>query len=203
MTQLVNFVNPDGKVSSKLVAEKFGKLHKNVLRDIQNLKKDLSNDFKQLNFEPKYISTLKTSKTEADEVLMTRDGFSILAMGFTGKAALAWKEKFLSAFNKMEQALISELPQLRATVAQLQSERLQIAGPKKPHPLSNMVLVPIMEENVFGMSDVRYIRVPRNDDRYSEQSRIEGEIQRLSKLMSGMSLKIAKLSKTQTRERKK
>jgi Rha family phage regulatory protein len=203
MTQLVNFVNADGKVSSKLVAEKFGKLHKNVLRDIQNLKKDLSNDFKQLNFEPKYISTLKTSKTEADEVLMTRDGFSILAMGFTGKSALAWKEKFLDAFNKMEQAITSELPRLRATITQLQSERLQLSASKKAHPLANTILVPIVEENVFGTSDVRYIRVPRNDDRYSEQSRIEGEIQRLSNLMEGMSRKIAKLSKTQTKERKK
>lgn len=36
---------------------------------------------------------------------MTRDGFSILAMGFTGKAAMEWKEKFIAAFNAMESAL--------------------------------------------------------------------------------------------------
>jgi Rha family phage regulatory protein len=203
MTQLVNFVNADGKVSSKLVAEKFGKLHKDVLKSITNLERNLSNNFYKLNFAPNIISTLKTSKTETSEVLMTRDGFSILAMGFTGKNAMLWKEKFLDAFNKMEHAITSELPRLRATITQLQSERLQLSAPKKAHPLANTILVPIVEENVFGTSDVRYIRVPRNDDRYSEQSRIEGEIQRLSNLMEGMSRKIAKLSKNQTRERKK
>ena len=134
---------------------------------------------------------------------MTRDGFSILAMGFTGKAALAWKEKFLGAFNKMEQAITSEIPTLKATIARMHQDRMQLTAPKKAHPLANTILVPIVEENLFGNSDVRYIRVPRNDDRYSEQSRIEGEIQRLSSLMEGMSRKIAKLSKNQTKERKK
>ena len=36
---------------------------------------------------------------------MSRDGFSLLAMGFNGKKALEWKVKFLKAFNQMEGAL--------------------------------------------------------------------------------------------------
>ena len=39
---------------------------------------------------------------------VSRDGFSLLAMGFTGKKALDWKLKFLSAFNAMEQALLNQ-----------------------------------------------------------------------------------------------
>ena len=36
------------------------------------------------------------------EVLMTRDGFTFLAMGFTGKKAAQWKEQYIAAFNQME-----------------------------------------------------------------------------------------------------
>lgn len=39
--------------------------------------------------------------------LMNRDGFSLLAMGFTGKEALQWKLKYIEAFNKMEETLKS------------------------------------------------------------------------------------------------
>ena len=39
------------------------------------------------------------------EYLLTRDGFSLLVMGFTGSKALEWKLKYIEAFNKMEQAL--------------------------------------------------------------------------------------------------
>lgn len=36
------------------------------------------------------------------EYLMNRDGFTLLAMGFTGKAALEWKLKYIDAFDRME-----------------------------------------------------------------------------------------------------
>ena len=39
---------------------------------------------------------------EYPEYLMNRDGFSLLAMGFTGKKALEWKVKYIQAFNAME-----------------------------------------------------------------------------------------------------
>ena len=40
--------------------------------------------------------------------LMNRDGFTLLAMGFTGKEALTWKMKYINAFNAMEQELRSQ-----------------------------------------------------------------------------------------------
>lgn len=79
------------KVSSKEVAQRFGKLHKNVLRDIRNL--ECSNDFFRLNFEPFKINSLDGDSVS--HVEMTRDGFTFLAMGFTGKSAAAWKERFI------------------------------------------------------------------------------------------------------------
>lgn len=89
------------KVSSKEVAQRFGKLHKNVLRDIRNL--ECSNDFFRLNFEPFKINSLDGDSVS--HVEMTRDGFTFLAMGFTGKSAAAWKERFIYTFNAMEDQL--------------------------------------------------------------------------------------------------
>ena len=97
----------DGKAftTSMIVADVFEKEHKNVLRDIENL--ECSSDFRQLNFELSFhtVETGKGTIREFPAYRLTRDGFSFLAMGFTGKKAAAWKEKFLEAFNAMEAAL--------------------------------------------------------------------------------------------------
>lgn len=94
-------------VSSRQIAENFDKNHRDVLRAVDNLKEDVRN-FAQMFFE----------STEADSYgreqrtyLMNRDGFTLLAMGFTGKAALEWKLKYIAAFNEMEKKL-TEQPKL-------------------------------------------------------------------------------------------
>ena len=100
-----NIVESDGSsmfTTSLIIAEIFEKEHKNVLRDIENL--ECSEDFHRLNFEhtpyvhPQFGQTYPAYR-------LTRDGFAFLAMGFTGKKAAAWKEKFLEAFNAMERQL--------------------------------------------------------------------------------------------------
>lgn len=91
-------------VSSKQVAEDFGKRHANVLRDIENL---ILTDSKlsSLNYfiESSYIDAKGETRKE---YLLTRDGFTLLAMGFTGKKALEWKLKYIDAFNRMEKEII-------------------------------------------------------------------------------------------------
>ena len=100
--------------TSLAVAQAFGKEHKNVLRYIQNL--ECSSKFRELNFE---LSSY-TSKTgngtirEYPAYRLTRDGFAILAMGFNGQKAVAWKERFLEAFNAMEAALLKQQRQKEA-----------------------------------------------------------------------------------------
>lgn len=99
--------------SSRDIAEHFGKEHKNVLRDIETLQEGM------LNFEqtPMFFKTTYIHPQNGQEYpmyLMNRDGFTILAMGFTGKAALEWKLKYIEAFNAMESELRSQqtaLPQ--------------------------------------------------------------------------------------------
>ena len=104
----INLTNNNGKilVSSREVAEKFGKRHTHVLDVIKGFKEDLSTaDFSALFILDEY----KASNGKMNiEYLMNRDGFSLLAMGFTGKKALEWKLKFIDAFNQMEEKLKSE-----------------------------------------------------------------------------------------------
>ena len=83
--------NKDGKIlaNSKEVAERFGKQHKNILRNIKNLSKDM------LNFEQMFIqgSLPDNYGREQKVYFMNRDGFSLLCMGFTGKKALKQLDK--------------------------------------------------------------------------------------------------------------
>lgn len=89
--------------SSREIAEKFGKEHKDVLGSIRNLTAENS-AVKNMFKSSQYINSRGRTY---DEFLMNRDGFSLLAMGFTGKKALEWKLKYISAFNEMEQRIKS------------------------------------------------------------------------------------------------
>lgn len=104
---ILSMQNGEPVVSSRQIAENFDKNHRDVLRAVDNLKEDVRN-FAQMFFE----STEPDSYgREQRAYLMNRDGFTLLAMGFTGKAALEWKLKYIAAFNEMEKKL-SEQPQL-------------------------------------------------------------------------------------------
>ena len=100
--QHINITETNGKltVSSMMVAEHFKKRHDNIIRTIQGL--EIPEDFNVLNFEDvKYVDA---KGEERPAFHMTRDGFVLLVMGFTGKKAMAWKVKYINAFNAMEKA---------------------------------------------------------------------------------------------------
>lgn len=92
-------------VTSLDVAETFGKEHKNVLRDIEAL--GCSEEFGLLNFEPSTYTNQQNKKQPM--YYMTRDGFTLLAMGYTGDLAMRFKEAYIKQFNAMEKALIGKL----------------------------------------------------------------------------------------------
>ena len=93
----------DGKlvVSSRQVADDFGKKHKHVLEAIENIKAENSAVTKMFIESSYKAGTGKNYK----EYLLTRDGFSLLVMGFNGSEALEWKLKYIEAFNTMERKL--------------------------------------------------------------------------------------------------
>lgn len=91
--------------TSYLVAEIFGKNHAHVLRDIDNL--GCSERFHKSNFGFMFIIRELPNGGSRNEryCTMTKDGFTILAMGYTGKKAMEFKEKYIEAFNAMEHQL--------------------------------------------------------------------------------------------------
>jgi Rha family phage regulatory protein len=97
--------------TSRKVAEIFGKSHKHVLRDIENLKQDCPADFRRLNFGlSHYSQKMPTGGTKKQpEYILTKDGFSLLAMGFTGAKAMAFKISFIETFNNMEAIVTKRL----------------------------------------------------------------------------------------------
>ena len=92
--------------TSLIIAQAFDKNHYDVLKAISNL--ECSAEFNERNFTAVEYKDAKGEMRPAYHI--TRDGFAFLAMGFTGKKAAAWKEKFLEAFNAMERALTQRRP---------------------------------------------------------------------------------------------
>lgn len=108
----VSIINNVAKTTSIAVADFFKKLHKNVLKAIDNLKADLDPVFYALNFELIQNQVdLGMGRTRLDRAYeMTKDGFTLLALGFTGKEALAFKVAYINRFNEMEAALKTQQP---------------------------------------------------------------------------------------------
>lgn len=99
--------------TSLKVAEVFGKQHKEILRTIREL--DIPEDWRERNFALSFYQQSIPNGAEKDCPMyrITRDGFTLLAMGFTGKAAMQFKIAYIEAFNTMER----ELRELSAPVA--------------------------------------------------------------------------------------
>lgn len=92
-------------VTSLDVAETFGKEHARVLRDIREL--DCSEEFRHGNFAESYYVNAQNKKQPM--YYITRDGFTLLAMGYTGEKAMQFKEAYIRQFNAMEKALIGKI----------------------------------------------------------------------------------------------
>ena len=102
------FVGHNGQAvtNSVKVAEKFGKEHKHVLESIRKLMTAENSAVLQMFEESTYIN--EQNKTQP-MYLMNRDGFTLLAMGFTGTKAMEFKIDYINAFNKMESKIKKSL----------------------------------------------------------------------------------------------
>lgn len=99
----LRLVNGTPVVSSLTLAEHFRKRHDDVLKAIRNLIRGLPENFNARNFAAVEYLDPKGEKRPAFN--LTRDGFTLLAMGFSGAKALAWKVRYIQAFNTMEDRL--------------------------------------------------------------------------------------------------
>lgn len=105
MNELVTINDKQVVTSSRNVAEHFEKEHKHVLDSIRAI---LAAENSAAKFF--HETTYENRGKQYPEYLMNRDGFALLVMGFTGKAALEWKMKYIDAFNAMEKSI--QTPQL-------------------------------------------------------------------------------------------
>jgi Rha family phage regulatory protein len=96
------------------VATIFGRNHKDVLRKIVAIGKEMPEEMYERNFAPIQIDVdLGMGRTRQDTAYrLTRDGFVLLAMGFTGKQAFQFKLAYIEEFNRMEAALRGEYAKL-------------------------------------------------------------------------------------------
>lgn len=142
MENLVIMKGKQAVTTSLNIAENFDKQHKHVLRDIENLLEEDRPNFGQMFVEgtdpDSYGRPRKT-------YFMNRDGFSFLAMGFTGSKAREFKMKYINAFNEMEQ--MSKQPPsntkllLRASLEheeKIETLEIDVEGLKKEIDLSRL-----------------------------------------------------------------
>ena len=133
--------NGEPVASSRQIAESFEKNHRDVLRAVDSLKEDVRN-FTQMFFE---TDTPDSYGRPQRTYLMTRDGFTLLAMGFTGKAALAWKLKYIAAFNEMEKQLAQRPPLSRS---ELMAQALIAAHDELEH--KNAQIAELTPKGIFA-----------------------------------------------------
>ena len=157
MTAIVLAVN-NGIVTttSNEVAVNFGKRHDHVLRAIDNL--ECSPEFTGRNFGASdYLDP--TGRT-LRAFTLTRDGFAFLCMGFTGKEAAQWKEKYIAAFNAMEAKLKQgvSLPDLEADIQKAHAERLmncvKLAG-EITHKMKEALFADLLQNGKAGTSPIQ------------------------------------------------
>lgn len=108
---LVRLDNGQVLTSSLMVAEKFGKRHERVLDAIRRIVDEIEPVFREHNFVPTLVDVPGPNGAvrKSPAYSLTRDAFSLVVMGFTGKRALAWKVRYIEAFNAMEQALLQHV----------------------------------------------------------------------------------------------
>lgn len=137
--------------TSLLVAETFEKEHRNVLKSIRKLMSATNVAVAQMFDETTYVNE---QGKEQPMFVMNRDGFTLLAMGFSGEKALEFKVKYINAFNEMEAELKSQqTKQLSAAESLLQSVQLLVAHERQ------LSLLETQQKNMQGAINTLYDEV--------------------------------------------
>ena len=138
MNQLV-IKNENGELTttSKIIAEVFGKEHKNVIRAIENA--NCSNEFRRLNFE-ELLNTNNLSRNKSYYYELTETGCNFIVMKFTGEKAGEYQEAFVNAFQAMKEELQNKQPALPKTYAEalLEAGRLALEVEKQQSQIETM-----------------------------------------------------------------
>ena len=107
MQKFITIQNGQAVTTDVLIAKAFNKRPSSVRRAIKNL--NCSEEFRLHNFA--HTSYIDQQGKKQPSYLITKDGFVLLVMGFTGKDATEFKIQYIEAFNEMEKYLQSEFKQ--------------------------------------------------------------------------------------------
>lgn len=143
MNKLVIMKDQQAVTSSLQIAETFNKNHRDVLAAIDNLKEGVAENYADLFYEDTYIHP--QNKQSYRQVIMNRDGFTLLAMGFAGQKALQFKLKYNEAFNKMEK----EIQQPKLPTSQRELAMLALSANEETNEC-----VDIIEKEVADLKDI-------------------------------------------------
>ena len=146
------------RVDSRYVAQFFEKRHDHVLRDIAKItapKSGLSDEFREMNFM--LSSYMDSTGRKLRCYLMTRDGFTLLAMGYTGQKAMQFKELYIRRFNEME-AFIKTLVSARQEFPLLTENIRLLKENPKPYHFSNEC--DMLNRIVLGMTAKQFHIAP-------------------------------------------
>lgn len=154
-------VNGEVTANSREVAERFEKRHSDVLEKIVKLEGEIQpTENSARYFQASEYVDLKGETRK--EYLLTRDGFSLIVMGFTGKKALEWKLKYIEAFNKMEEVIkdqtIKALPQtykeaLIQLLENVEKNELLLAENERLEPLAKFAEQVTESSNAIDIGD--------------------------------------------------
>ena len=153
-------------VTSLDVAETFSREHKNVLRDIRELQ--CSEDFRRLNFEQSEY--LNEQNHKQPMFYMTRDGFTILVMGYTGEKAMKFKEAYIRQFNAMEKVLIGKLREREKGIAvrqALTNALKESQENERMHGYAYSTYTDVIYKSLFGKSAKQFrdeLGITKKDD---------------------------------------
>ena len=103
---LVTINNGQAVTTSMKIAEYFGKKHQHVMEKIRKLLDELPSEWGVSNFRQSSYFNVQGKEQPCYE--MTKDGFTLLAMGFTGKKAIEFKINYINAFNEMADFILSD-----------------------------------------------------------------------------------------------
>ena len=164
--------------TSRAVAEQFGKTHAHLLRDIEKLKQDLEQTdegkaFSQSNFG---LSTSLDSRGKEQPIYtLTRDGFTLLAMGFTGAKAVQFKVAYINAFNRMERFIKGgglPAPAIQSIEKRLEALE-QTAGAGKPDAVLE-VAATFLQAIQAALDSGEYILNQKGKPRKSDTAQLLG-----------------------------
>lgn len=138
-------------VTSLDIAETFEKRHADVLRDIEKM--ECSDEFRERNFA---LSSYKSAQNKSLPMYyITRDGFTLLVMGYTGDKAMRFKEAYIRQFNAMEKALMGKIKEREKGIAvrQALTKAIQQSNEnERMHGHAYSTYTDVIYKSLFGKS---------------------------------------------------